>query len=363
VAPAVAHAAMEGGVAREKIDLGKYKDELRKRQSRSHEVMGVIFAKARRKAARIVFTEGNQPKILQAAQILKEEGICEPILLGQPGPIRQQIEEMRHNDLKDVQILHPEEAPKYEEYVQGYFELRQRRGIILREARKRILTRNYFGAMMVRTGDADGLVTGLTMPYPEAIRAPLEIIRSRDGRRASGVYIVVSKNDFRFFADCTVNIDPSPEELAEIAIHTSDFARYFDVEPRVAFLSYSNFGSAQGPSPAKVRKAVEVARKLRPDLELDGEMEVDPAVLAEEREIFPFSRLTDDANVFVFPDLDAANIGYKLIWRLGGAEVIGPVLLGMNKPVNVLQTNASVDAIVNLAAVTALRAQQEEFPD
>jgi malate dehydrogenase (oxaloacetate-decarboxylating)(NADP+) len=362
VAPAVAEAAMEGGVARTKIDLTKYRDELRKRQSRSHEVMGVIFAKAKRKTARIVFTEGDQPKILQAAQILKEEGICEPILLGPEDRIRQQIEEMRHTDLKDALILHPETAPKGEAYVQRYFELRQRHGIILREARKRILTRNYFGAMMVREGDADGLVTGLTMQYPEAIRAPLEIIRAREGRRAGGVYIVVSKSAFRFFADCTVNIDPTPEELAEIAVHTSELAKYFDVKPRVAFLSYSNFGSAQGPSPRKVRKAVEIARKLRPDLELDGEMEVDPAVLAEEREIFPFATLTDDANVFVFPDLDAANIGYKLIWRLGGAEVIGPVLLGMNKPVNVLQTNAGVDAIVNLAAVTALRAQPEEFP-
>jgi malate dehydrogenase (oxaloacetate-decarboxylating)(NADP+) len=362
VAPAVAEAAMEGGVARTKIDLTKYRDELRKRQSRSHEVMGVIFAKAKRKTARIVFTEGDQPKILQAAQILKEEGICEPILLGSEDRIRQQIEEMRHTDLHDVLILHPETAPKGEAYVQRYFELRQRHGIILREARKRILTRNYFGAMMVREGDADGLVTGLTMQYPEAIRAPLEIIRAREGRRAGGVYIVVSKSDFKLFADCTVNIDPTPEELAEIAIHTSELAKYFDVKPRVAFLSYSNFGSAQGPSPVKVRKAVEIARKLRPDLELDGEMEVDPAVLPEEREIFPFATLTDEANVFVFPDLDAANIGYKLIWRLGGAEVIGPVLLGMNKPVNVLQTNAGVEAIVNLAAVTALRAQPEEFP-
>jgi malate dehydrogenase (oxaloacetate-decarboxylating)(NADP+) len=217
--------------------------------------------------------------------------------------------------------------------------------------------------MMVREGAADGLVTGLTMSYPEAVRAPLEIIRAREGRRAGGVYIVVLKNDFKFFADCTMTIDPTPEELAEIAIHTSDLARYFDVDPRVAMLSYSNFGSAAGPSPEKVRRAVEIARERRPDLELDGEMEVDAAVLPDElHESFPFARLTEEANVFVFPDLDAANIGYKLLWRLGGAEVIGPVLLGMNKPVNVLQTGASVADIVNLAAVTALRAQSDEFP-
>jgi len=246
--------------------------------------------------------------------------------------------------------------------VNAYYEMRQRRGVTPREARKRMLTRNYFGAMMVLKGDADGLVTGLTMQYPEAIRAPLEIIRSREGRRAGGVYIVVTKTDFKLFADCTVNIDPTAEELAEIAITTSDLARYFDVKPRVAMLSYSNFGSAAGPSPAKVRKAVAIARQKRPDLEIDGEMEVDVAMLDEERESFPFSQLTGEANVFVFPDLDAANIGYKLIWRVGRAEVIGPVLLGMQKPVNVLQTNASVEAIVNLAAVTALRAQEDEFP-
>ncbi|MFL5277149.1 MAG: phosphate acyltransferase [Myxococcales bacterium] len=324
--------------------------------------MGVIFSKAKKRTTRIVFTEGNQPKILQAAQILKEEGICEPILLGHPDPIRAVIEEMRHTELKDAKIIEPEESDLLETYISTYYDMRQRRGITPREARKHMLTRNYFGAMMVREGAADGLVTGLTMQYPEAVRAPLEIIRSREGLRAGGVYIVVTKNDFKFFADCTMNIDPTAEELADIAIRTSDLARYFDVKPRVAMLSYSNFGSADGESPRKVSRAVELARKQRPELEIDGEMEVDAAVLQEEREAFPFARLTDEANVFVFPNLDAANIGYKLIWRIGRAEVIGPVLLGMRKPVNVLQTNASVDAIVNLAAVTALRAQEDEFP-
>ena len=363
VAPAVAQAAMEGGVARTHVDIPAYREALRKRQSRSHEVMGVIFNKARKKTARIVLAEGNQTKILQAAQILREDGICEPVLLGQPEVIRRAIEEHHFNELKDISILQPDDTPEFESYVEKYLELRGRRGVTLREARKRMRTRNYYGAMMVREGSADGLVTGLTMSYPEAVRAPLEIIRSREGRRAGGVYIVVLKNDFKFFADCTVNVDPTSEELAEIAIHTADLARYFDVKPRVAMLSYSNFGSAAGPSPEKVRRAVEIAHERRPDLELDGEMEVDAAVLPEElHETFPFARLTEEANVFVFPDLDAANIGYKLLWRLGGAEVIGPVLLGMNKPVNVLQMGASVSDIVNLAAVTALRAQSDEFP-
>jgi malate dehydrogenase (oxaloacetate-decarboxylating)(NADP+) len=177
------------------------------------------------------------------------------------------------------------------------------------------------------------------------------------------VYIVVLKNDFKFFADCTVNIDPSAEQLAEIAMYTADLARYFDVKPRVAMLSYSNFGDAAGPGPAKVRRAVELVRAQKPDLELDGELQVDLAVLNDQlRETFPFARLTGEANVFIFPDLQSANTGYKLLWRLGNAEVIGPVLLGMNKPVNVLQMGASVGDIVNLAAVTALRAQSDEFP-
>jgi len=363
VAPAVAQAAMEDGVARTTVDIPAYREALRKRQSRSHEVMGVIFNKARKKTARIVLAEGNQPKILQAAQILREDGICEPVLLGEPEAIRKMIAEHHLGELKDVTIIQPEQAPEFNGYVEKYLELRGRYGNTLREARKRLRERSYFGAMMVREGAADGLVTGLTMSYPEAVRAPLEIIRAREGRRAGGVYIVVLKNDFKFFADCTMTIDPTPEELAEIAIHTSDLARYFDVKPRVAMLSYSNFGSAAGPSPEKVRRAVEIARERRADLELDGEMEVDAAVLPEElHESFPFARLTEEANVFVFPDLDAANIGYKLLWRLGGAEVIGPVLLGMNRPVNVLQTGASVADIVNLAAVTALRAQSDEFP-
>ena len=363
VAPAVAQAAMEDGVARTHVDIPTYREALRKRQSRSHEVMGVIYNKARKKTARIVLAEGNQTRILQAAQILREDGICEPVLLGEPEVIRRSIEEHHLTELKDVTILHPDSTPEFEAYVERYLELRGRRGVTLREAQKRMRTRNYYGAMMVREGAAEGLVTGLTMSYPEAVRAPLEIIRSREGRRAGGVYIVVLKNDFKFFADCTVNVDPTSEELAEIAIHTADLARYFDVKPRVAMLSYSNFGSAPGTSPAKVRRAVEIAHQRRPDLELDGEMQVDAAVLpAEAHETFPFSRLTEEANVFVFPDLNAANIGYKLLWRLGGAEVIGPVLIGMNKPVNVLQMGASVSDIVNLAAVTALRAQSDEFP-
>jgi malate dehydrogenase (oxaloacetate-decarboxylating)(NADP+) len=216
--------------------------------------------------------------------------------------------------------------------------------------------------MMLQADDIDGLVMGGTRSYPESIRPPFEIIRTRPGHRAGGVYVVITRNDFKFFADCTVHPDPSAEALAEIAVATADLARYFDVKPRVAMLSYSNFGDAEGESPKKMRQAMELVRKLRPELEIEGEMQVDAALLTDERELrYPFSSLSGDANVLVFPDLDAANIAYKLLWRLGGAEVVGPILLGMNKPVNVLQQDSAVHEIVNLAAVTAARAQGGEL--
>jgi malate dehydrogenase (oxaloacetate-decarboxylating)(NADP+) len=323
----------------------------------------VIFNKARKKLARIALTDAGHPRILQAAQMLREDNICEPVLIGRKESIDRLIEEQHLTSLKGVEVLQPETAPQIDEFAKRYVELRGRKGVTFKLARERMRTSSYFGAMLLNEGGCDGLVTGLTRNYPDAIRAPLEIIRSREGRRVGGVYIVVLKSGFKFFADCTVNIDPSAAELAEIAIHTADLARFFDVQPRVAMLSYSNFGSAAGTSPAKVRAAVAIARERQPGLEVEGEMEVDLAVLQDElREEFPFAKLTGEANVFVFPDLDAANIGYKLLWRLAGAEVIGPVLLGMNKPVNVLQMNSNVQNIVSLAAVTALRAQSNEFP-
>ncbi|HXN40163.1 MAG TPA: phosphate acyltransferase [Myxococcaceae bacterium] len=327
---------------------------------RIQQVMSTIYAKARKRSVRIVFPEGDEPKILRAAQILAEEGICTPILLGESASIRPLIEEQRLSKLNDVKIIQPASDPNFDRYVAQYWDLRKRRGTSMTEARRLIGTRNYFAAMMVRNGSAEGMVTGLTTSYPEGIRAPLEIIRTKDEQRAGGVYIVVLKDDFKFFADCTVTIDPTAEELAEIAIRTADLARHFDLTPRIAMLSYSNFGSAAGPSPTKVKRAAGLVQVRRPDLEVDGEIQVDTASVREVRmENFPFCRLTDDANVLVFPNLDAANIAYKLLWRLGGAEVIGPVLLGMHRPVNVLQMGASVSDIVNLAAFTALRAQGE----
>ncbi|MBI2565542.1 MAG: NADP-dependent malic enzyme [Candidatus Schekmanbacteria bacterium] len=357
VAPAVAKAAMDGGVARVAVDLDEYRERLRKMQSRSHQVMGSIFSKARKMPTKVVFPEGNHSKILQAARILREEAICEPILLGPVTPIETMIAELRLDNLEGAQIISPEESREYERYVDRLWELRRRRGVTRQEARRLVRSRNYYGSLMVETGDADGMVTGLTTGYADAIRPPLEVVRTRPGKIAAGVYIVVTKNDFKFFADTTVNIDPSAEALAEIAIATADLARYFDVTPRVAMLSYSSFGSASGPGPRRMREATELVRRRLPDLEVDGELQVHIATSTEVRASeFPFSTLKEDANVFVFPNLDSANIAYQMLERVGGAEVIGPVLLGMNKPVNVLQMGCSVQAIVNLAAITAARA-------
>src|SRR5512138_2168149 len=362
VAPAVAKAAIDGGVARVKLDMGEHRDRLRKMQSRSHQVMGAIFTKAKKKVAKIVFPEGHHPKIQQAAEILREEAICEPVLLGPVDQIRRSIEEQRLDELDGVTVINPEDSPEYHRYVARFWEKRQRRGVTFEEARRRMRLRSYFATVMLDQGAVDGIVTGLTTGYADAIRPSLEVIGTRAGKRAAGVYIVVTTNDFKFFSDCTVNIDPSAEELAEIALNTADLARYFDVVPRVAMLSYSSFGSAGGPSPHKVREATLLARQRRPELEIDGEIQVTPAMHADVRvPEFPFSALKEDGNVFVFPNLDAANIAYQMLEAMGGAEVIGPVLLGMHKPVNVLQTATSVQSIVNLAAITALRAQGEQF--
>ena len=358
VAPAVAQAAIDSGVARVKLEREPYVEALRKRQGRTYEVMSVVVQKARRKETRIAFPEGNHPRILRAAQQLAADRVCRPVLLGVKDEILAQAADAGLDAIADLEIVNPIASDKYATYVQAYFALRQRRGVSFAEALYRLRQRNYFATMMLHEGAVDGVVTGMTRSYPEAIRPALQIVRTAEGKLASGTYIVAFKESLKLFADCTVNAEPTSEQLAEIAISTAELAREFDLTPRIAMLSYSNFGTDLGGSPAKVRRAVELVRAQRPDLECEGEMQVDPAVDHAVREHdFPFARLTGDANVLVFPDLNSGNIGYKLLWRLGGAEVIGPVLMGMAKPVNVLQQGASVQDVVNLAAMTAVRAQ------
>ena len=329
--------------------------------SRRLELMHGVLDRARTDPKRVVFPEGEHDKALRAAKILADEGIAHPILLAR----RDQIaERMRALDLPEskVTILQADSSGKLEDYAQRLHEKRRRDGVTLEEARKLMRQRNYYGTMMVEAGDADGLISGLTQSYPETIRPALQIIATRPGiEKVSGAYMLIVQERLLFLADTTVNIDPTPEELAEIALLTVDLARRFGVVPRVAMLSFSNFGSNRHPSAQKVRRATEIVRELDPELEIDGEMQADTAVFEGIlKESYPWSRLQEPANILIFPELQSANIAYKLIWRLANAEAVGPILLGMGKPVHVLQSGLEVSDIVNMAALCVVDAQELE---
>jgi malate dehydrogenase (oxaloacetate-decarboxylating)(NADP+) len=360
VAPAVAQAAMETGVAREQIDLERYREELERRLGRAHEVMRPIIAKARRDPRRIVFPEGDREKILRASQILLDERIAEPLLLGDEETIRAKIKRLGLNGLSGVNVVDPRRFPGFDAYVEEFYRLRHRRGVTRVEARELMYNRNVFGAMMVHNNDADGLISGLTQHYPDVIRPALWIVGVRsDVKRVSGLYMLIFKQTIYFLADTTVNIEPSVEEIAEVAIESARVAKRFDVEPKVAMLSFSNFGSTRHPLAEKMRQATECVKQRDPDLCVDGEMQADTAVvpgIVEEQ--YPFCAIRGGANVLIFPDLQSANIAYKLLMRLGGAEAIGPILMGMRKPVHVLQRGDDVESIVNMAAIAVVDAQE-----
>ncbi len=359
VAPAVARAAMESGVARTEIDLDEYRRQLEARLGRGREVMGTIISRAKQKPKRIVFPEGHQEKILKASQILIDEGIAHPILLGRPEVIAERKQEL-HLELKDVPVILPRESDARQRYADELYRLRNRRGVTQTEAFGMMANPTAFGAMMVNVGDADAMVAGLTQHYSDTLRPALQIISVRPGtNKVAGVYMMIFKNDVKFFADTTVNIEPSAEDLAEIAIEAAQVARRFNIEPRVAMLSFSNFGSTHHPLAEKVRLATQLVRERAPALIVDGEMQADTAVVEEIlNETYPFNSLKAAANVLVFPSLDAGNIAYKLMQRLGGAEAIGPILTRLRKPVHVLQRGAEVDEIVNMAAIAAVDAQE-----
>ena len=361
VSPAVAQAAMDSGVARIEIDMDEYRHQLASRLGRSREVMGGVIARAKKQTKRIVFPEGEEDKILRASQVLIDENIARPILLGRSDIIEARIKEL-DMELSGVSVVSPRAAPQFDRYVDELYKLRNRRGVTLSEARVLMADHNVFGSMMVNMGDADAMVAGLTQHYSSTIRPALQIIRTRPGtHKVAGVYMMIFKNDVKFFADTTVNIEPTAEDLAEIAIEAAEVARRFNVEPRVAMLSFSNFGSTHHPLTEKVRLATELVRKRAPALIVDGEMQADTAVVEEIlTETYPFSTLKSPANVLVFPTLDAGNIAYKLMQRLGGAEAIGPILTRLRKPVHVLQRGAEVDEIINMAAIAAVEAQEEE---
>jgi len=357
-APAVAKAAMETGVARIQIDLDKYREHLEILLGKSREIMRVIINKAKAAPKRIVFPEGEESKILRASQIILDEKIAVPILLGNERVIKKKIKNL-NLDLKKLKIIDPTNWDRFEDYVQEFYRLRQRRGVTLVEAREFMANKNYFGAMMVHMGDADGLISGITQHYPETIRPALQVIRMRETvKRVSGLYIIITKNEAMFFADTTVNIEPTAEELAEIALCAAEVAKRFDVTPKIAMLSFSNFGSTRHPLAEKVRRATEIVQERAPELMVDGEMQADTAVVPEIiEETYPFSQLKGPANILIFPDLEAGNIAYKLMQRIGGAEAIGPILMGMRKPVHVLQRGAEVNDIVNMTAIAVVDAQ------
>jgi malate dehydrogenase (oxaloacetate-decarboxylating)(NADP+) len=357
---AVAEAAMKSGVARIQIDLDEYRDQLSRRLGRTSEVMQGVHGRARSAPKRIVFSEGEHSKIIRAAHQIITEAIAQPILLGRPEVIQSKAKEMGLS-LSGAEIIQPEGAPNLHDYAAELYRLRQRRGITRSEAQDQILNPNYFGAMMVRMADADGLLAGVSQHYPDTIRPALAVINTRSGvRRVCGVYVILTKKKVFFFADTTVNIDPSPDELAEIATLAAEVAREFNFEPRVAMLSFSNFGSTRSPATEKVRLATEIVKRRLPDLCVDGEMMADTAVTPELAEDYPFSKLKGGANVLVFPDLNAANIAYKLMTRIGGAEALGPILMGLSKPVHVLQRGAAVEEIVNMAAIAVVHAHANE---
>jgi malate dehydrogenase (oxaloacetate-decarboxylating)(NADP+) len=363
ISPAVAKAAMDSGIAKNPInDWGAYHVELQKRIGIDQKFMNRIIDRAKQNPKRVVFAEATHHKILKAAQVLVDEGIAQPILLGDPAEIERLIAE--HNLELNCPILYPRKEEKtVERYAKIFYEKRQRKGITYLDCVKLMQDRNYFAAMMVETGEADSLVSGLTKDYPKTILPSLQIIGTApDVKRVAGMYIVMTKKGNYFFGDCTVNVDPSVEDLTEIISLTANGAKFFDVEPRVAVLSYSNFGSSKGEIPEKTKEAVRLVKQRHPDLVIDGDIQANVALNTElQKEMYPFSALANEgANTLIFPNLAAANIAYKLLMEVGGAETIGPILLGMKKPVHVLQLGSSIREIVNIAAIAVVDAQVHE---
>ena len=357
--PAVAEMAMKTGVARKTIDLDEYREQLAYRKGKGEQVRYFFQNKARSSGGmkRVVFAEGEEQKIIRAAYRIQDEGIATPVLIGRRRRVEEQLKTLGL-DYKP-EIVDFDAFGKFDEYVRAYHELRQRKGVTLIDASSRVRDPNVFGLLMVKQGDADAFVSGLTYDYPEVIRPALQIHHSLKGTcHVAGVYLMIIEDRVYLFTDATVNIEPSAKDLSEIASLAADFARQLEIEPRVAFLSFSNFGSTPHPLSHKVREAVALTKSRRPDLFVDGEMQADTAVVAkiiEER--YPFSSVKD-ANVLVFPSLESANIAYKLLARLGRAKAIGPILLGMGAPVQVLQTGDDVEDIVEIASVAVMEAMR-----
>jgi malate dehydrogenase (oxaloacetate-decarboxylating)(NADP+) len=355
VAPAVAKAAIESGVARREIDLNAYLDQLTGRMGKSELVMRNMELKARKDPKRIVYAEGEHPKIIRAAYAVETQGIAHPILLGRKERILAQCKEL--GLAYAPAIVDPNDTEKRSTYARLFYERRQRKGVTLTLASEIMRQSNYYGPMMVDQGEADAFISGLTYNYPEVLRPALQAVGAQPGRWVSGVYLMLVQDRIYFFTDATVIIEPTAEQLATIALNAADLAKEFDIDPHIAMLSFSNFGSTPHVQSTKVYEATEIVKRARPDLHIDGEMQADVAVVPElMRRHYPFSQVSN-ANVLVFPNLAAANTAYKLLSHLGGAVAIGPILVGMGKPIHVLATGADVRDIINVTILAVVDAQ------
>ena len=362
-ASAVAQAAMDTGVAEKTIDIDDYRDQLEARLGRGRELMRTIIHKAKKDPKRIVFPEGTSERIIRASSQIINEKIAIPILLGDPNKINAEAKRL-HVDLDGVEIIKPSDSPKFDEYTKIIYKLRQRKGMTRTRAVKRMRGENWFGPMMVKTGDADGMVSGVSQDYADILRPALKVLKTCDGvKHVAGMQILAFKNKMKIFADIAVNIDPDAKTLAEIALLTAQEARRLGITPRMAILSFSNFGSVRHPQYDKIMEAIEIIRKKDTDLLVDGGMHADVAVSTEMlQKRYPFSVLESEANVLIFPDLMSGNTAYKLLEQLGEATSIGPILLGMSKPVHVLQAFAStVQDIVNITAIAVLDVQSSKI--
>jgi malate dehydrogenase (oxaloacetate-decarboxylating)(NADP+) len=360
VAPAVAQAAMDSGVARETIDIARYEDRLKASLGPGGEVMGGLIDRARRRPMKVVLADGYNERVIRAAQEIVEDGIAVPVLIGREDKISE-IAETHGLDLQGVEVVHPTVSDEVRHaYAEALYVSRKRKGLTRAEARSKMYQPSYFAGMMVRQGDADAVVGGIESHYAELIRPALEVIGRADGvRKVAAMYVVALRDrELLFFGDTAVNIDPDAGTLTDIALLTAGFVEKLGIVPRIAMLSFSNFGSVRHPEAQKVRQAVMQVKELRPDIEIDGEMQADTALNTEILQSqYPFSDLKRAANVLIFPGLASANSAYKLLAELGGAEVIGPILLGMRHPVHFLQRGSTVEDIINLVTFASVDAQ------
>ncbi|WP_179349149.1 NADP-dependent malic enzyme [Winogradskyella pacifica] len=366
VPPAVAKAAMESGVAKEPIeDWDRYKNSLLERLGSDNKLVRMLMGRAKTNPKRVVFAEADQLDVLKAAQIAYEEGIAHPILLGRKKVILELMAEIEFI-ADDVAIIDPKsdkETARKNRYAKAYWEKRKRQGVTIYSAEKVMRERNYFAAMMVNVGDADALITGYSRNYPSVVRPMLELIGMADGvTRVATTNVMMTQRGPMFLSDTSINIDPSAKDLAKIARMTSRVSKMFGIESVTAMISYSNFGSSDNPRAEKVREAVSYLHKAHPEMVVDGELQTDFALNQKMlQDIFPFSKLAGrKVNTLIFPNLDSANITYKLLKELNNAESIGPIMMGMRKPVHILQLGASVDEIVNMTAIAVIDVQERE---